>query len=304
MKFFFIRFLKITGIAAATVPVIFGGFWIYFANQIGEPAPVRPVFADLTKRPLVFAHRGGGGLFPENTLEAFRYSHDMGVDVLELDVHGTADGQLVVFHDSKVDRTTDGTGKISQFTLAELKKLDAGFRFSKDGGATFPFRGKGVKIPTLDEIFEAFPQQTFNVEPKQAEPSIVGAMCETIRRRAMTDHVIVGSFRQEAIDEFRTACPEVATAATPSEAISFLTFYKTGLSGSYTPPMNALQIPRRLGWLNVVDRDFIAAAHKMNLQVHVWTINDAETMRQLTEAGADGIMTDYPDVLLDLLKTR
>ena len=120
MKFFFIRFLKVTGIAAATVPVIFGGFWIYFANQIGEPAPARPVFANLAKKPLVFAHRGGGGLFPENTLEAFRYSHDMGVDVLELDVHGTSDGHLVVFHDSKVDRTTDGTGKISQIGRAHV----------------------------------------------------------------------------------------------------------------------------------------------------------------------------------------
>lgn len=304
MKFFFIKLFKISGIAFAAMPVVFGGFWIYFANQAGDPAPSRPVFAQLTKKPLVFAHRGGGGHFPENTLEAFRYSHEMGVDVLELDVHGTADGQLVVFHDSKVDRTTDGTGKISQFTLEELKKLDAGFRFSKDGGATFPFRGKGVKISTLDEVFDAFPKQTFNVEPKQAEPSIVGAMCETIRRRSMTDHVIVGSFRQAAIDEFRSMCPEVATAATPSEAISFFAFYRSGLSGTYTPPMNALQIPRHLGWLDVVDREFIAAAHKMNLQVHVWTINDAETMRQLTEAGADGIMTDYPDVLIDLIKKR
>ena len=252
-------------------------------------------------RPLVFAHRGGGGLFPENTLEAFDYSAKMGVDFLELDVHSTADGKLVVMHDASVDRTTDGKGKVSNLTLDQLKKLDAGYAFSNDGGKTFPFRGKGITIPTLHEIFNAFPHIKFNIEPKQAFPSITKPMCEMIREHKMTDKVIVGSFRQTAINEFRYFCPEVATSGTPAEVSEFLAMYKTGIAASYTPPMQALQVPVNAGFLNVVSKDFIEAAHRQNLQVHVWTINNPEEMRRLIEMNVDGIMTDYPDRLLEIV---
>jgi prepilin-type processing-associated H-X9-DG protein len=168
-------------------------------------------------RPLVIAHRGGGGLIPENTLEAFEYSARMGVDVLELDVHSTSDGALVVMHDRSVDRTTDGHGRINEMTLGEIKKLDAGYSFSPDDGQTFPFRGKGITVPTLEEIFAAFPETTFNIEPKQAAPSIIKPLCSLLRERKMADKTIVGSFRQAVIDEFRGECSEVATSASPSE---------------------------------------------------------------------------------------
>ena len=196
---------------------------------------------------------------------------EMGVDVLELDVHSTSDGALVVMHDRTVNRTTNGEGEINKMTLAELKKLDAGYHFTPDDGKTFPFRGKGITVPTLQEIFDALPNQTFNVEPKQAEPSVTKPLCEMIRARSMTDKVIVGSFRQTAIDEFRAECTEVATAGTPSEVRDFLALYKIGLGETYTPPMQVLQIPERLGALEIVSEDFIKTARKLNLQVHVWT---------------------------------
>lgn len=275
--------------------------YVYLASQTGEKAVERTIFRRETRRPLVFAHRGGGGLFPENTLGAFEYSTKMGVNVLELDVHETADGALVVHHDQTVDRTTDGRGRVSEMTLEAVKKLDAGYQFTPDGGKTFPFRGKGVTVPTLDEIFAALPAMTFNVEPKQQTPTIVKSLCGAIRARKMTDKTIVGSFRQAVIDEFRRECPEVATSASPSEVSRFLAVYKTGLSSSYTPPMQALQVPVNVGYLNVVSKDFIETAHRLNLQVHVWTINDTDEMRRLLEMGADGIMTDYPDRLLNLL---
>lgn len=268
--------------------------------QTGEPAQTREIFKRENSRFLVLAHRGGGGLHPENTLGAFEYSAEMGVDVLELDVHSTADGVLVVLHDATVDRTTNGSGRISAMTLEAVKKLDAGYKFSTDGGQTFPFRGKGITIPTLQEIFNALPEQTFNVEPKQAEPSVTKPLCELIRARKMTDKIIVGSFRQTAIDEFRAECTEVATSATPREVSQFLAMYKTGIGASYTPPMQALQIPEKLGSLQIVTKDFVETAHKLNLQVHVWTINDPADMQRLIETGVDGIMTDYPDKLLEL----
>lgn len=297
----FKKILKWFGYFLLGVIVVLAGIYIYLAMQTGGMAIERAVFKRENAPVLVFAHRGGGGLYPENTLGAFEYSARMGVDVLELDVHSTADGALVVHHDRTVDRTTDGKGKISEMTLAEIKKLDAGFPFTSDGGATFPFRGQGIQVPTLEEIFAALPEMTFNVEPKQADPSITKPLCDMIRARKMIDRVIVGSFRQTAIDEFRQFCPEVATSATPSEVTDFLARSKTGISESYTPPFQALQVPQNLGRLAVVDKNFVENAHRKNIKVHVWTINKTEDMQRLIALGVDGIMTDYPDRLLELL---
>jgi glycerophosphoryl diester phosphodiesterase len=301
MKKVFRKIFKWLGYLVLGVFLILIGIYLYLAMQTGKPAEARAIFNNEISRPLVFAHRGGGGLYPENTLEAFKYSAAMGVDVLELDVHSTSDGALVVMHDSQVDRTTNGSGRVAAMTLAELKKLDAGFHFTPDDGKTFPFRGKGVTIPTLQEIFDALPAKTFNIEPKQVEPSVTKPLCEILRTRKMTDKVIVGSFRQTAIDEFRAACAEVATAATPAEVRDFLALYKVGLGASYSPPMQVLQIPERLGSLQIVSEDFIGTARRLNLKVHVWTINDPVDMQRLIEMKVDGIMTDYPDRLLKLL---
>lgn len=281
--------------------VILAAAYVYLAMQTGEKARERAVFVREKSPFLVFAHRGGGGLYPENTLGAFEYSAKMGADVLELDVHATSDGALVVMHDGSVDRTTNGKGRVSAMTLAEVKKLDAGYLFTNDNGATYPFRGQGITIPTLQEIFDALPQMTFNIEPKQAEPSITAPLCEMIRAHRMTEKVIVGSFRQQAVDEFRQACPEVATSATPAEVTEFLTLSKTGLSESYNPPFQALQVPENLNRLSVVTKDFVENAHRKNLKVHVWTINETTDMERLIKINVDGIMTDYPDRLLKLL---
>jgi len=290
----------------------FGVFWlvgavgisaiyIYLTLQTGERAIEREVFKRGNTPVLVFAHRGGGGLIPENTLEAFVYSARMGVDVLELDVHSTADGTLVVMHDAAVDRTTDGRGRVNELTLDAVKKLDAGYIFSTDDGQTFPFRGKGVTVPTLEEIFEALPEMTFNIEPKQRAPSITKPLCSLIRELKMIDKIIVGSFNQTTIDDFRRECPEVATSASPSEVTEFLARSKAGLSESYSPPMQALQIPENLGKLSVVTEEFVKNARRKNLKVHVWTINEPAAMERLINVGVDGIMTDYPDRLLKML---
>jgi len=277
-----------------------GALYIYLAMQTGESAVDRAVFSQTKGRPLVFAHRGGGGLIPENTLEAFVYSARMGVDVLELDIRSTSDGTLVVMHDAAVDRTTDGRGRVHELTLEAVKKLDAGYLFSPDGKG-FPFRGKKITVPTLREIFEALPEMTFNIEPKQHTPSIVKPLCALLRERKMVSKVIVGSFNQTTIDDFRRECPETATSASPSEVSKFLALSKTGLGDSYSPPMQALQVPENLGGLQVVSKEFVETAHRRNLKVHVWTINETAAMQRLIEMGVDGIMTDYPDKLLALL---
>ncbi|MDQ3713471.1 MAG: glycerophosphodiester phosphodiesterase [Acidobacteriota bacterium] len=298
------KLAKWFGVFLFCVAASIGVVYIYLAFQTGETAIEREVFKRENSRPLVFAHRGGGGLIPENTLEAFVYSARMGVDVLELDIHSTSDGTLVVMHDAAVDRTTDGRGRVNELTLEAVKKLNAGYFFSPDGGQTFPFRNRKITVPTLREIFDALPEMTFNIEPKQHAPSIIKLLCALVREQKMIDKVIVGSFNQTTIDDFRRECPEVATSASPSEVSRFLALSKAGLGDSYSPPMQALQVPVNLGSLQVVSKEFVETAHRRNLKVHVWTINETADMQRLLEIGVDGIMTDYPDRLLTLLGRR
>ncbi len=282
--------------------VVLGGV-IYgsLAYWAGERAAAHPFFKQGDARPLVIAHRGGSGLWPENTLYAFERAAAMGVDVIELDVRATADGALVVMHDATVDRTTGGSGRVGEMTLGELKRLDAGYRWSPDGGSTFPLRGGGVTVPTLEEVFAALPRMRFVIEPKQGTPAPVKALCRVIDEHATAERVVVGSFSQEILDEFRRECPAVATSAGPLEVSKFLALHKTGLSGVYSPAMQALQVPEYAGGTRVLTEDFIAAAHERNLEVHAWTVNEAATMKALLEMGVDGIMTDYPDRLLTLV---
>ncbi|HSK70727.1 MAG TPA: glycerophosphodiester phosphodiesterase [Pyrinomonadaceae bacterium] len=280
-----------------SIGIIYGSL----AWSEGEPAAERAFFRQEISRPLVIAHRGGAGLYPENTLHAFKGSSDLGVDVIELDVRGTADGTLVVIHDATVDRTTNGSGRISEMTLEAVKKLNAGYRFSPDGGKTFPFRESGVTVPTLPEVFAALPDARFNIEIKQETPSLVKPVCGLIRERKMSEKVVVASFRQSVLDDFRRECSEVATSAGPSEVSQFLAMYKTGLGASYSPAMQALQVPEYLTGLQVISKEFVENAQRLNLKVHVWTINETTDMQRLLGMGVHGIMTDYPDRLLNLL---
>lgn len=266
------------------------------------PAPERAFFRLGAPRPLVIAHRGGAGLWPENTLHAFERAAALGADVIETDVRLTADGALVLIHDATVERTTDGAGRVADLTLAELKRLDAGHRFTPDGGRTFPHRGRGLTIPTLAEAFALANGRRFNLEPKDDSPALVTALCRALREHGMVERVVVAAFRQATLEQFRRECPEVATAASASEASAFLARYKAGLAASYSPPMQALQVPEYAGAMQVLTRDFVAAAQARNLHVHAWTVNSTEDMRRLLDMGVDGIMTDYPDRLLELLQ--
>ena len=279
-----------------------GALYGSLALSTGVPAADHAFFKQGARRPLVIAHRGGAGLWPENTLYAFERAVESGADVIETDVRLTSDGALVLVHDETVERTTDGAGRVGDLTLAALKRLDAGYRWSPDGGRTFPFRGRGLTIPTLQEAFARTGGVRFNLEPKAESDALVGSLCPALRAHGMAERVVVGSFRHASLEQFRRACPEVATSASPSEASRFLAMYKAGLAGSYSPTMQALQVPEYAGGMRVLTREFVEAAHGRNLQVHAWTVNGVEDMRRLLDLGVDGIMTDYPDRLMGLLK--
>jgi glycerophosphoryl diester phosphodiesterase len=165
-------------------------------------------------------------------------------------------------------------------------------------------KGRGITVPTLQEVFKAFPEMRFNIEPKQAQPSIVKSLCRMIRDSGLQQKVMVGSFSSQVLDEFRAECPEVSTSASTTEVGDFLKGLAAAASESAlgsSPRMQALQVPEHMLGRRVLTREFIEAAHAMKMEVHAWTINDEESMRRLIEMGVDGIITDYPDRLIAVL---
>jgi glycerophosphoryl diester phosphodiesterase len=274
------------------------------AHGLARPAPQAAWFVQFQGRgPLVIAHSDDAGLgpYPGDSLLYFERMTELGVDVLEMNVHTSADGQVVLIHDDTVDRTTNGTGRVNDLTVAELQALDAAYRYSQDGGRTFPFREQGVFIPTLDQVFEQYPDMPMVIEIKQETPSLADPLCATIRRHAMQARVIIPASSDKAISEFRQACPEVATAASTSEVTALTLLNLIGLGGTVSPDFSALQVPVTSRGIPIVTASFVRTAHARGLDVHVWTINDQAEMEELLAQGVDGIMTDRPEVLLRLL---
>lgn len=272
-----------------------------FFRLISKPAPDHPYYAEDLKYPLVIAHQGGDEVWPGNTMFAFQNAADLGVDVLEMDLHITADGVLVLIHDETVDRTSDGTGEVEAMTLDELKQLDAGYDWSLDDGANYPFRGQGITIPTLEEVFTAFPDYRMTIEIKKTNASMAKPFCDMIREYDMEDKVLVASFHDERLEEFRAECPEVATSSARTETTVFVLMTKVFLGGFYSPDFYALQVPQESSGITVMTEGFVRAAHARNLSVEPWTINDEETMRKFIEWGVDGIITDRPDLMMEVL---
>ena len=248
--------------------------------------------------PYVVGHRGAMGVLPENTVGGFQYAIDLGVDYVECDVHLTSDDRLVVMHDATVDRTTDGTGAVSSLSLAELKALDAGYRFSPDG-VSYPQRGAGVTVPTLREVLTAFPDQPLIVEIKQTEPPIVEPLLALLRERGAVERTVIASFSADTLEAVRRAEPDSPTGFGLSEVVRYRL---TG--GPDTPPARYLQVPPRVPGIEVVTPGLLARARSQGVVVQVWTINDADQMRALIELGVSGIMTDDPGLLAGLLPPK
>jgi glycerophosphoryl diester phosphodiesterase len=207
-------------------------------------------------------------------------------------------------HDERVDRTTEGAGLIEELTLAQLQVLDAAYKWSADGGQTFPFRGQGIKVPALSELFEKFPDMRYVIEIKLTAHRIDQPLCDLIRSHGMQDRVLVASFHDEAMARFRETCPEVATSASRKEVASFVLLGKAYLSGLLSPRFNSLQVPWEKSEsynIPVMTERFIREAHAKNVRVEPWTVDDPELMKLYISWGVDGIITDRPDLMLQVL---
>jgi len=298
--------------------------WIAIQFWLAEPAP--QMSANNNSHFVTIAHRGGRGLAPENTLMAFENSDKIGVDILEMDIHLTRDHQLIIIHDSTLNRTTNGKGKVNNFSLSEIQKFDAAYFFSRDPiynnrrdsaiyqhleneNRLFPLRGKGVKIPKLLDVFRRFPQKRMIIEIKASDEKIVDPFCQMIKNFNKEDQLIVGSFSGKVLNRFRRDCPKVATSATALEATQFVLSDKIGLSGAITPGYIGLLVPPELKLtlfghkpsISVASHSLMRAVHKKRLIVLIWTVNETEEMKKLIDVGVNGIMTDYPDRLLKLV---
>lgn len=243
-------------------------------------------------RPVIFAHRGASAYAPENTISSFALAEAVGADAIELDTKLSADGQVVVFHDATLDRTTDGSGPVARRTLAELRALDAGSRFSQ------AFRGE--KIPLLQDVLESFGRKTFIAIDlnNYSTPwdGLVRRVCEVVKQQALQDHVLFSSFLPANLHQAARGLPEVPRALLArkgwqgSWARSFgFTFGQYAALHPYVTDVSVQQVKR---------------VHRLKRRIHVWTVNAVEDLRRLAAWGVDGVFTDDPKLALDAVGRR
>jgi len=248
------------------------------------------------EHPIRLAHRGSRVLWPENTFHAFDGAAGLGYKYIETDIRVTRDGVVVVFHDETLDRLTNGVGRVIDWEWEDLRHLDAAYNFSPDG-ATFPLRGTGITIPRLDETFDTYPYFNFNIDlkPKNAE----WAVADVVVRKRRQDSVLIGGFIDARTARFRRITKgRVATSAGSSNAMAMFAASRVGRP--VRRRVDAYQLPFEMKGAPI-DRKLIDAIHAADAHIHVWTVDDPGDMRRLLALGVDGIVTDRPDLLNEVL---
>lgn len=244
--------------------------------------------------PRILGHRGAKGHAPENTIASFRKGIELGATILEMDVHATRDGTVVVSHDGTVDRTTNGTGAIRRMMRSEIAKLDAGYRWTADG-ESYPYRGQGLRVPTLLEVIGSFPDTPLNIEIKQADPPMVDLVVGLLKEKGCEERTNLAAESTEIMGDIRASGWAGATGYCMGDVLAFIDVLANGRLDEYVPPGIALQVPERWGDNAVVTEEFVKGASECGVEVHVWTVNDPADMDRLLALGVDGFVTDFPE---------
>ena len=288
------------------VLILICGFYLflYILGFIIPQKITHPVLERLSK-PVTIAHQGGNKIYPDESLLAFTNAINMGIQVIEFDIHRTKDGIIVINHDQTIDRLTNGTGLIREMSWVELQQVDGAYNWSPDG-FTYPYRDKGIKILSLIEMMDAFPQQLYDIEIKQHDPPLEKDLCDLLRKYGVAaDQAIVASFRDETLARFHDICPEVAISLPVNQGTVLYILSRVGLERLLPLDAVVAQLPTTfstiLGQLEL-DRRYIEAFAKGDRQVWVWTVNDSIEMKRLVKMGAHGIITDRPDILMDFVQ--
>jgi glycerophosphoryl diester phosphodiesterase len=252
----------------------------------------------MPSRPLVYAHRGGSALRPENTIMAFDHGLSLGADGLELDVHLSRDGVVVIHHDPTLERTTSGRGRLCELTTDELARLDAGHGFTDAEGRN-PFRGRGCTIPMLRDVLRRYPDIPLIVELKVNEPPLAHKVIDELRAAHALERTALGSFYWRVLHAARAYEPAIRTGAATEETRWAL--YRSWVRWPLGRPAYAeFQVPERSGVNTIVTPRFIAHAHRSGLPVKVWTVDDPDDMRRLLSWGVDALITDRPDLAVPI----
>jgi len=252
---------------------------------------------DVSRR-LVFAHRGGARLRPENTTEAFDHGLALGADGLELDVHLSRDDEVVVIHDATLDRTTNGKGRVEDHTLPEIAEFDAGWQFGETQG--HPFRGRGLRVPLLRDVLERYPSAPIIVELKGRDPRLARAAVGVVERAGALDRVCFGGFEIDMLTAARERGHGVVSGAATPEVRAALNRSWFGL-GPKRPAYQVFQVPERSGGRRVVTARFVRVMRRVGLPVFVWTVDAPDDMHRLMAWGVNGIISDRPDVAVDVV---
>ena len=246
-----------------------------------------------SSRPQVFAHRGGCDLGPENTIAAFDLGMAAQADGLELDVHLSADGVVVVHHDKTLDRTTDATGPVAAKNADELARVDAGYRFAR--GGAFPFRGQGIGVPTLADVLRRYRGVPTIIEIKVYTTAMGDAVAQEIRRANALDYVCVAGFGRLSARAARAALPGVPASACHAEVR--LALYRSWLRWPIRrAAYHTYQVPESAEGTRIVSPRFIRYAHQASFKVQVWTVDEEDDMRRLLAWGVDGLISNRPEV--------
>jgi glycerophosphoryl diester phosphodiesterase len=247
-----------------------------------------------TGHTLVIPHGGGEALFPMNTIHAFERSMAMGGEVIDIDVSLSADGVPVGIHDQTVDATTDGSGAVTSLTVVQLQQLDAGYDFTLDGDQ--PYRGKGIRIPTLREVLDRFPDTLVSIDLKDLGFDIIEPVCQVLRDTQALARSFVGSNGDEQIIELRKRCPDIRTSANLPDARALWAAAEAN-DESYRPAALIDQPPYRRSGRTLVSPERLAYAHAHDVAILTWVVDDEASMRELVAMGVDGIYTRNPDRL-------
>jgi glycerophosphoryl diester phosphodiesterase len=247
------------------------------------------------------AHRGGSKLRPENTMAAFDHAVALGADAIECDVHLSRDGEVVVIHDPTLDRTTDASGPVSARTARELAAIDAGARFGAAEG--FPFRGRGIGVPRLADLLSAHPAMPLIIEVKGDDDRVAARVVEVVREAGAASRVVIGGFSHRVLEAVRRNHPALPTGASSSEARSAVRRSTFGLAvraGAY----QAFHVPFVWFGRQRFGRRFVHAARRAGRPVQAWIVDDPAQMRLLLGWGVTGIISDRPDLAIEVTRAR
>ncbi|MFC3151282.1 glycerophosphodiester phosphodiesterase [Litoribrevibacter euphylliae] len=246
----------------------------------------------------ILAHRGASGEYPQGTALAFQKALEQGADILELDVHLSKDQHVIINHDADLKKNVGISDKIKDLTLAELKTLDAGHEFTIDDGASYPFRNQGLQLLALNELFELFPYERFNVEIKVNDETLAERVWKLISDYQLQDRVVVASQHSKAMKHFRNVSyGDVKTSATIAELVEASIAWSTGFGWAFKPKFDVAQLP-----FSITTKPYVRFFQGKGVTVDLWTVNDVDDIERAVSLGVDGIIGDYPGRIYDVLE--